>query len=158
MTSNTTSFTIPPWYFDELTVVNVARITIAVIAIVGHSFIIHLFVRFRQLRKTQYNHLVLMLVFSDLLLGTSPDARFSTMSNSDFSHIFTPKGVVFRQKLHFCDFSLQYTIRLTWIKEAFFASKMSNSGMILRMFLPLEGSFPEKFFEKISTWATLLLY
>src|SRR4051794_12166259 len=75
MTSNTTSFTIPPWYFDELTVVNVARITIAVIAILGHSFIIHLFVRFHQLRQTQYNHLVLMLVVSDFLLGTSLEAR-----------------------------------------------------------------------------------
>ena len=24
-------------------------------------------------------------------------------------HIFTPKGIVFRQNSHFCDFSLQYT-------------------------------------------------
>ena len=45
-------------------------------------------------------------------------------------HIFTPKGVVFRQKSHFCDFSFQYTIHLPWIREAFFRFENVKFGFL----------------------------
>ena len=73
------------------------------------------------------------------------------MLNSNSPHTFTPKRVIFRQKSHFCDSSLQYTIRLSWIRERFFALKMSNSDS-LHVFTPRRGHFQKKFSEKF--WVT----
>ena len=55
------------------------------------------------------------------------------MSNSDSPHVYTSKWVVFRQKSHFCDFSLQYTIHLPWIRETFFRfdNDFTNLGLAL---------------------------
>ena len=67
------------------------------------------------------------------------------MSNSDSPHIFTPKKVVFRQKSHFWDFSLQYKA-FPESEKRFFASKMSNSDSYV---LPLRDVLPGSDYTKI---------
>ena len=73
---------------------------------------------------------------------------------SDSLYIFTPKGVVFRQKLHFCDFSLQY-IGLPWIREAFFHFENVKFGFPA-CFTP-RGVISKKTFRQNATWVAPLL-
>jgi hypothetical protein len=60
------------------------------------------------------------------------------------------------QKCDFCDFSLQYIVRLPWITKAFFLFENIKFGFSA-CFYSLDGSFPEKkLFEIFSRGWSLL--
>jgi hypothetical protein len=60
---------LPPWFFDEMMFINVVRMTLGTIAIFGHTFILHLYLRFKKLRENEYDILVGIMICFDLITG-----------------------------------------------------------------------------------------